>query len=83
MNFELILKSMGLGGAIEDIKKLIASGALQKIMEFGNGLPEITRKLDEANARLAALEQRLQPLGSDGPDRRAGASSEPRCLSHS
>lgn len=47
---EMALRSMGLGSVLDAAKVLAESGAVQKILQFADGLEEL-------NERLARLEQ--------------------------
>jgi hypothetical protein len=49
---EMALRSMGLGTVLDAAKQLAESGAVQKIVQFADGL-------EETNARLARIEAAL------------------------
>lgn len=49
-----MLRAMGMGAALDAAKKLAESGAVEKIIEFADGLPEL-------RARLARIERYLMP----------------------
>ena len=48
----MALRSMGLGSVLDAAKQLAESGAVQKIIQFADGL-------EETNARLARIEEAL------------------------
>lgn len=54
---QAMLKSMGLGDAFDGVQKLIASGAIEKIITFADNVQVI-------NDRLAAIERELAALRS-------------------
>lgn len=47
MGMEMMLKSLGLGEAIEAAQKLVASGALDKILVFANNLDKYTALMEK------------------------------------
>lgn len=75
---EMALRSMGLGSVLDAAKHLAESGAVQKILQFADGL-------EEQNARLARIEAALglepwqRPGGTviDGTARIRGPADEP------
>lgn len=60
---EMAMRQMGLGSVIDAAKHLAESGAVQKILQFADGL-------EEMNERLARLEQ---AAGLTPWERKAGA----------
>jgi hypothetical protein len=63
---EMLLRSLGLGEGMDQIKKLVDQGALEKILAFANNLQALQDKIDLQNDLLQALlrkanERNLEP----------------------
>lgn len=56
---EMVLKNMGLGSVLDAARQLAESGAVEKIIQFADGL-------EETNARLARIEDHLGIKSSGG-----------------
>lgn len=52
---QTVLKSMGLGDAFDGVQKLIASGAIEKIIAFADNVQVINDRLASIERELAAL----------------------------
>lgn len=52
---EIMLRSMGLGQALDAIKMLIEQGALDKIMKFADDVEKLQRSVDELRAQIEAM----------------------------
>jgi hypothetical protein len=55
---ELMAKSFGLGPALDGVKQLVASGALEKVVQFADEIKIL-------NERIAASEEQIAQLRSD------------------
>ncbi len=58
---QMMLKSMGLGEAFEGVQKLVASGALDKVISFADEIGELNERIGKLETSVAALVRLLAP----------------------
>jgi len=75
--FEIMLKSMGLGETIGEIKRLAESGAIQKIMMFADEIERIRLSVDRIERHLERLENERSTQPRTDPPDRDGPAFEP------
>lgn len=73
---EMMLKSMGLGPALDGVKQLVESGALGKLESFADGMDELVARQAEMEKKIEAIYKAVcadAPVPTDHNSDRSGA----------
>jgi uncharacterized small protein (DUF1192 family) len=62
---EIMAKSFGLGPALEGVKQLVASGALEKVVQFADEIKILNERLEANEAAIAELRSTIGSLRED------------------
>jgi hypothetical protein len=68
---EMMLKSLGLGEVIGEMKKLADSGAVEKILAFAEGADMIVERLDNQTQAIEKLSLEIEALRNERSEQRS------------